>query len=56
MRKAFEAVSKGVNQLKIDAGETSMGAKIQVYSMLGESIKDEQEALSIYKKGQSEMR
>jgi len=56
LAQAFKAFRAGLNLQKIELNNTSEGGKVLLYSTLGASIKDEQEALTVFKRGQNELR
>ena len=56
LARAFRALQKGLSLQRIEFNETAEGSKVQLYSRLADSIKDEQDALAVFKHGQSELR
>lgn len=56
LSRAFKGFTHGLNLLKIEVNNTKEGSKVQLYTMLGESLRDTHEALSVFKKGQNELR
>ena len=56
LSRAMNALKAGLAKEKAETMRTSHGSKVHLYSMVAESIKDQNEALSVFKKAQSDLR
>ena len=52
----MSALKTGLAKEKIETLRTSHGSKVHLYSMVADSVKDHNEALSVFKRAQSELR
>ena len=49
MRRAFRAFTYGLNQQRIEFNNTAAGSKVQLYSLLAETMTEERQALTAFK-------